>query len=131
MTKSIDAGGLAGRGARGAPLPYPLPEPPGVPEPRDEPYPGVMTLQVDVTDVERRIFRVRQTIPVSHPDHATLIFPKWLPGFHAPQAPIELFATMLLVPPTMLMFVLYLAPGCVVTTLPVKVLFRMVNWPLT
>ena len=92
MKPSINTGGLSGRGASGASLPTALADPPGVPEPRDVPYPGVIELNVDVTDVERRIFRVRQSIPVSQPEHHTLIFPKWLPGFHAPQAPIELFA---------------------------------------
>ncbi len=80
------------RGAPLASLPEASPDPPAAPEPQDRPFPGVITLHVDATDVERRIFRVRQTIPVSRPEHATLIYPKWLPGFHAPQAPIELFA---------------------------------------
>ena len=70
-----------------------MPEPPPVPEPRDEPWPGVIALRVDVTDVERRIFRVRQTVPVPPgSDALVLLYPKWLPGFHAPQAPVELFA---------------------------------------
>jgi predicted metalloprotease with PDZ domain len=40
----------------------------------------------------RRIFRVRQVIPVDGPGVLTLLLPKWLPGYHAPQAPIELLA---------------------------------------
>jgi predicted metalloprotease with PDZ domain len=82
------------------PPPQPLPDLPGIPEPRDEAYPGLLTVAVDVTDVERRIFRVRQTIPLppvagdaaADPREILLLYPKWLPGFHAPQAPIELFA---------------------------------------
>ncbi|RDE07353.1 M61 family metallopeptidase [Sphingomonas aracearum] len=70
----------------------PLPQPPSVPEPRDEPYPGVLRLRVDATDVQRRIFSVREVIPVHEPGPLLLLYPKWLPGFHAPQAPIELFA---------------------------------------
>lgn len=73
-------------------LPQPLPEPPGVPEPEDVPYCGSLRIRVDATDVRRGIFRVRETIPVAGPGELILLYPKWLPGFHAPQAPIELFA---------------------------------------
>lgn len=73
-------------------LPHPLPDPPGIPEPVDQPYCGVLHLAVDATDVDRGIFRVRETIPVTGAGELVLLYPKWLPGFHAPQAPIELFA---------------------------------------
>jgi predicted metalloprotease with PDZ domain len=63
-----------------------------VPEPEDVAFPGRITLHVDARDVTRRIFRVRETIPVPAPGVFTLLFPEWLPGYHAPQAPIELFA---------------------------------------
>jgi predicted metalloprotease with PDZ domain len=46
---------------------------------------------VDASDVERRIFTARETIPVS-PGPMMLLYPQWLPGYHSPQAPIELFA---------------------------------------
>ncbi|NYD91253.1 M61 family metallopeptidase [Sphingomonas melonis] len=72
--------------------PQPLPEPAGIPEPADTPYDGTLRLRVDATDVRRGIFRVRETIPVAGPGELILLYPKWLPGFHAPQAPIELFA---------------------------------------
>lgn len=72
--------------------PHPLPEPPAIPDPVDEPYAGVIRIDVDVTDVRRGIFRARETIPVERPGELILLYPKWLPGFHAPQAPIELFA---------------------------------------
>lgn len=66
--------------------------PPGaVPEPRDVPYPGVMTLHVDATDIERRIFRVRQIVPVA-PGRMTLLYPRWIPGYHAPNGPVHNFA---------------------------------------
>ena len=45
-----------------------------------------------MSDVLRRIFRVRETIPVARAGVLTLLLPKWLPGYHAPQAPIELLA---------------------------------------
>ena len=73
------------------PLPQPCAPPASVPEPRDVDYPGTIRLEVDATDVERRIFRACETIPVS-PGPMMLLYPQWLPGYHSPQAPIELFA---------------------------------------
>ncbi len=74
-------------------LPQPLPGASPIEEPRDDiDYPGTIRLSVDVTDLDRRIFRVRETIPVAEPGEVTLLYPKWLPGYHAPQAPIELLA---------------------------------------
>jgi predicted metalloprotease with PDZ domain len=60
--------------------------------PQDIAYPGLIRLAVDATDVERCIFRVRETIPVPGAGPMTLLFPKWLPGYHSPVAPIELLA---------------------------------------
>ena len=60
--------------------------------PRDVAYPGRITLDVDATDVERGIFRVRETIPVARAGRMTLLFPKWVPGNHAPTARIERLA---------------------------------------
>lgn len=63
-----------------------------VPAPEDVPFPGCIALHVDARDVDRRILRVREVIPVAQPGILTLLFPEWLPGYHAPQASIELFA---------------------------------------
>lgn len=65
---------------------------PAIPAPRDVQFPGTIALHVDARDVTRRIFQVREIIPVPEPDIFTLLFPEWLPGYHAPQASIELFA---------------------------------------
>ena len=59
---------------------------------RELPFPGTMTLNVDATDTEQGIFRVTQTIPVSSAGPLTLLFPKWLPGNHAPRGQIEKLA---------------------------------------
>lgn len=72
--------------------PRPLPPPPPIPAPRDIAYPGVITLEVDATDVRRGIIRARQTLPVVEPGAMVLMFAKWLPGYHSPAAPIELLA---------------------------------------
>jgi predicted metalloprotease with PDZ domain len=59
-------------------------------EPRDVPYPGVIALDVDASDVVRGIFRVRERIPVAAPGPLTLLYPEWHPGKHAPRGPINL-----------------------------------------
>jgi predicted metalloprotease with PDZ domain len=69
---------------------YAEPKPP-VPAPRDVPYPGNLTLKVDATDIQRRIFRIHETIPV-RPGHLVLQYAKWLPGNHAPSGPIDQLA---------------------------------------
>ncbi len=72
-----------------SPGPQPLPMPAGIPAPQDVAYPGTMRLNVDATDTARRIFNVRQTIPVKGPGPFTLLYPEWLPGNHAPRGQIE------------------------------------------
>lgn len=58
-------------------------------------YQGTMSLSVDVTDLDRRIFNVRQTIPVA-PGPLKLWYPQWLPGNHAPRGPIDTLAGLLI-----------------------------------
>jgi predicted metalloprotease with PDZ domain len=53
------------------------------PPPQDVPYPGLLTLAVDATDLDHRLFTVHETIPVV-PGPSTLLFPRWLPGDHGP-----------------------------------------------
>ena len=64
---------------------------PTIPAPEDRAYPGVIRLEVDATDLDRRIVRVRETIPVA-PGALTLLYPKYLPGNHADTGPIQLVA---------------------------------------
>lgn len=63
-----------------------------IPAPRDIAYPGTMTLDVDATDTDRAILRVKQVIPVDRAGPMTLLFSKWLPGKHAPRGEIEKLA---------------------------------------
>ncbi|MDO1529219.1 M61 family peptidase [Fulvimonas sp. R45] len=58
------------------------------PAPVDQPYPGQLAVNVDLTDAPKRIFRVHETIPVK-PGPLTLLYPEWIPGEHAPSGPIE------------------------------------------
>jgi len=59
--------------------------------PKDRAYPGEIRLAVDASDLERRIVRVHETLSGVTAD-AVLLYPKWLPGTHAPEGPIDRFA---------------------------------------
>jgi predicted metalloprotease with PDZ domain len=76
--------------AQNTPLALPRALPP-IPEPTAETYPGVIRYEVDATDVERKIVRVRQTIPVAA-GPLVLLYPKFLPGNHAATGPIQLLS---------------------------------------
>ncbi|UPG86707.1 M61 family peptidase [Luteibacter aegosomatis] len=54
----------------------------------DQPYQGNLSLQVDLSDQQRHIFHVRESIPV-HAGHMVLYYPKWLPGYHGPDGPLS------------------------------------------
>jgi predicted metalloprotease with PDZ domain len=73
----------------GAPLP-------AIPAAQDKAYPGTMMLKVDATDLDRRIFKVEQIIPVAKSGHMVLLLPEWLPGNHAPRGQIEKVAGLVL-----------------------------------
>jgi len=60
-----------------------------IPAPRDTAYPGVITLEMDATDIDRRIVSVRQTIPVTGPGPLVLLYPQWIPGNHGPVGPVD------------------------------------------
>jgi predicted metalloprotease with PDZ domain len=66
--------------------------PPPIEAPRDIPYPGVMRLEVDATDIDHRIYRIRQTLPVSRPGPMVLLYARWIPGTHSPGGPLLNFA---------------------------------------
>jgi predicted metalloprotease with PDZ domain len=59
--------------------------------PEDRPYPGEIRVAVDVSDLERRIVRVHESVSGIGAS-AILLYPEWLPGHHAPQGPIDRFA---------------------------------------
>ena len=66
-----------------------------IPAPKDVPYPGVIQLHVDATDLDHRVFRVRESIPVAAPGRMTLFYPKWLPGNHSTTGPIDKLAGLI------------------------------------
>jgi predicted metalloprotease with PDZ domain len=81
---------------QGNSMPQPIPFEDTIPAARDVDYPGVMTLKVDATDLNRAIFRVEQTIPVPQAGRMTLLFPAWLPGNHAPRGQIDKLAGLVI-----------------------------------
>jgi len=60
-----------------------------IPAARDVAYPGVVTLEMDATDIDRRIVSVRQTIPVAGAGPLVLLYPQWIPGNHGPVGPVD------------------------------------------
>ncbi|MET0389315.1 MAG: peptidase M61, partial [Polyangiales bacterium] len=60
--------------------------------PRDVSYPGVITVDVDATDLERRVFRVRQRIPVAAAGPSVLLYSRWIPGHHGPSGALHDYA---------------------------------------
>ena len=72
------------------PVPTSLPRPlPPIPAPQDRDYPGVIGIRVDLTDLDHKVIRVRQTLPVSA-GPLVLQYPKFIPGNHADTGPIQL-----------------------------------------
>ena len=88
------AAGLVLAGAATAQVP--APPPPPIEAPRDIPYPGVIALKVDATDLAHGVFAVRETLPLSGDGPVTLLYPKWIPGHHSPTGPIDKLAGLVI-----------------------------------
>lgn len=72
------------------PLPVPVPMPPAIAAPLDKPYPGVLSVSVDISNINDRIERVHEEIPVVPGSREmVLLYPQWLPGEHEPAGPIQ------------------------------------------
>jgi predicted metalloprotease with PDZ domain len=69
--------------------PQPVPFVNTIPDARDIPYPGTITLDIDATDIKRGIFTTKETIPVAKAGPMVLLFPKWLPGAHSPRGELD------------------------------------------
>jgi predicted metalloprotease with PDZ domain len=67
-----------------------------VPQARDIAWPGgTIRLDVDATDIDRRIVRIHETIPLASGGGDTapvLLLPQWLPGQHGPNGEIAKLA---------------------------------------
>lgn len=84
-----EAGAAGEAGAAEALLPR------ATPTPRDVDFPGLVEIDVDLTDLEQRVIRSTQRIPVTA-GPITLLYPRWLPGNHAPTGPIESLAGLVI-----------------------------------
>jgi predicted metalloprotease with PDZ domain len=82
--------------ANASPGPQGLAPPPSLPAPADRPYPGTLKLSVDVTDLDRRVVKVHEDIPVTSAGDLVLFYPRWLPGTHAPEGPIDRLAGLVI-----------------------------------
>ena len=49
---------------------------------------GTITLALDVRETPRKLLHARETLAVT-PGALTLVYPKWIPGEHAPDGPID------------------------------------------
>ncbi len=58
--------------------------PPAIPAPVDTPYAGALGITVDATDLDHKIFKIHETVPVAKAGDLILLLPKWLPGHHSP-----------------------------------------------
>jgi predicted metalloprotease with PDZ domain len=74
-----------------SPGPTPAALPARIAEPQDRAYPGQLEVAVDATDMERRIVHVKERI-TGLSGASTLLYPKWLPGDHAPTGTLDRFA---------------------------------------
>src|ERR1700690_3037143 len=72
--------------AQNSPGPQPVPLPPPIAAPADVPYPGTISLLVDLTNITDRVVNVHETVPVEGRE-ITLLYPEWIPGTHSPEGP--------------------------------------------
>ena len=82
--------------AAGTPGPSATPAILPIAAPVDRAYPGQIELSVDATDVRRRIIHVHESLSGVEPD-TVLLYPKWLPGTHAPEGTIDRLAGLKIV----------------------------------
>ena len=54
------------------------------PPPADHPFVGHISLEVDATDTARRLYSVRERIPVQRGASMTLLYPRWEAASHGP-----------------------------------------------
>ena len=54
-----------------------------IPKALNTPYLGTLAVEVDLTDLDRKIMQVRQVMPVAA-GPLTLLYPQWQPGTHSP-----------------------------------------------
>lgn len=58
-----------------------------VPSISEQPYPGTISVTVDASSVQTKLFHAKLSIPVK-PGPLVLLYPKWIPGEHGPTGPV-------------------------------------------
>ncbi len=91
IAAAISCAILCGMPAAASPGPAASPPITPIPAPGDRAYPGKIRLSVDATDTVRRIVHVHETVTGITPG-TVLLYPKWLPGKHSPEGPIDRLA---------------------------------------
>jgi predicted metalloprotease with PDZ domain len=81
--------------AQKSPGPQPTPLPPAIVAPADTPYPGTISLLVDITNLSDHVLKVHEMIPIKGRD-ITLLYPEWLPGTHSPSNPVAALAGLVI-----------------------------------
>ncbi|WP_031238796.1 M61 family metallopeptidase [Asticcacaulis sp. AC466] len=71
------------------------PPDPVIAPPQDIAYPGVLKVSIDATDLDRKIFSVKETVPVGKAGDLILMLPKWLPGHHSDRSEISKIAGLM------------------------------------
>src|SRR3974390_2496570 len=74
------ASGHATQGLKPEGVPFPA----AIVAPVDRPYGGVLKAAVDITDRQRRVVHVHESLPALDGADLVLLYPEWLPGWHAP-----------------------------------------------
>ncbi|RYZ74126.1 MAG: M61 family peptidase [Lysobacteraceae bacterium] len=93
LLASLSCAGPTPARAATAATPEAAPAPPDEVPAQD--YPGTVQLSVDATDIARRLYQVRQRLPVKA-GPLKLWYPQWIPGNHAATGPINQFAGLVL-----------------------------------
>src|SRR5689334_15155278 len=88
----LSAGGACAQSAG----PQPLPMPAQIAAPKDTPYLAAIRLDVDASDIARRIFKIRETVPVRGGESLVLLYPQWLPGNHSPSGRVDKLAGLMI-----------------------------------
>ncbi|HWU49393.1 MAG TPA: peptidase M61 [Asticcacaulis sp.] len=67
------------------PQPVWAPPTPSIGAPQNIPYAaGTIKVAVDATDLDHRVFKIHETVPVDKAGDFVMMVPKWLPGHHSP-----------------------------------------------
>jgi predicted metalloprotease with PDZ domain len=93
---SLGLGALTSAASAQDRVPMQAPPTPAIEAAKDVAYPGVLKLSVDATDLDRKIFQVRETIPVAKAGPMTILYPQWVPGGHSPRNDLDKLAGLVI-----------------------------------